>query len=77
MVYIRHQEGLAYSRQSTRETAIFIQGSLKKRLKIQAWGAGRGAWSVKRPALGFGLGCDLGVVRSSPASGSTLRTESA
>lgn len=33
--------------------------------------------SGKRPALGFGSGGDLPVVRSSPVSGSLLNMESA
>lgn len=32
---------------------------------------------VKRPALGFGLGCDLEVTRTSPELGSTLSAGSA
>ena len=35
------------------------------------------AQSVKHPVLDFGSGHDLSVVRSSPASGSTLSVESA
>ena len=38
-----------------------------------------GTWvaqSVEHPTLGFGSGHDLGVVRSSPASGSMLGGES-
>ena len=40
----------------------------------------QGAWAaqlVERLTLGFSSGCDLRVVRSSPASGSTLSTKSA
>lgn len=35
------------------------------------------AQPIEHPTLGFGWGCDLTVVGSSPTSGSALSTESA
>ena len=42
----------------------------------ETWGA-QVAQLAKHSTLGFGSGCDLRVVGSSPASGSMLSTESA
>ena len=44
---------------------------------VGEWGGGLGGVGGWRPRLGFSLGCDLGVVRLTPALGSLLSTESA
>ena len=48
----------------------------RKQKIINSWGV-QMAQSVKQPTLGFGPGCDLRVMRSSPMLGSVLSMESA